>query len=42
MTILSAGTLLTCDDIYDKTKDSIKVNVNKLQSILKYFRNQYS
>jgi hypothetical protein len=42
MTILSAGTLLTCEDVYEKNRESIKINISKLQNLLKYFRDQYS
>lgn len=42
LSILSAGTLLECDDVYEKKKDSIKINQNILQNLLKSFKEKYS
>lgn len=42
MTILSAGTLLECDDIYEKRKESLKINQNNLQSHIRLFKERYS
>jgi hypothetical protein len=42
LSILSAGTLLDCEDVYEKRKDSIKLNQNTLQNLLKSFKERYS
>lgn len=42
LTVLSAGTLLNCQNLYERHNQSLKFNPNPLESLLNVFQQKYS